>query len=102
MSRCVLRFPPTANLLSGRAQSIRCCVAGTYTLVVHDRSTIHNFHLIGPGVDVATTVEDAGDATFTVTYDDGPRENPHGSLIEGQSVKIKNGMVFNVTPTIRS
>jgi plastocyanin len=44
---------------------------GTYTLVVHDRSTIHNFHLIGPGVDVATTVEDAGDATFTVTLTDG-------------------------------
>jgi plastocyanin len=45
--------------------------AGTYTLVVHDRSTIHNFHLTGPGVDVATTVEDAGDQTFTVTLTDG-------------------------------
>jgi plastocyanin len=45
---------------------------GTYTLVVHDRSTLHNFHLFGPGgVDAATTVETTGDATFTVSLVDG-------------------------------
>ena len=46
--------------------------AGTYTLVVHDRSELHNFHLFGPGgVDAATTVETTGDSTFTVTLVDG-------------------------------
>src|SRR4051794_33297278 len=46
--------------------------AGTYTLVVHDKSELHNFHLFGPGgVDVATAVEVAGDKTFTVTLVDG-------------------------------
>jgi hypothetical protein len=46
--------------------------AGTYTLVLHDRSELHNFHLFGPGgVDVATTVETTGDSTFTVALVDG-------------------------------
>jgi hypothetical protein len=45
--------------------------AGTYTLVVHDRSTFHNFRLSGPGVDVASPVDTTGDSTFTVTLVDG-------------------------------
>jgi len=46
--------------------------AGTYTLVVHDNSQLHNFHLFGPGgVDAATTVEGTGDSTFTVDLVDG-------------------------------
>ena len=44
---------------------------GTYTLVVHDQSDIHNFHLTGPGVDVATDIEFVGDKTFTVTLAEG-------------------------------
>jgi Copper binding proteins, plastocyanin/azurin family len=45
---------------------------GTYTLVVHDKSDLHDFHLFGPGgVDVATQVETSGDQTFTVTLVDG-------------------------------
>jgi Multiubiquitin len=39
---------------------------------------------------------------FTVTYRNVPRQNPEGSLLEGQSVKIKDKMVFNVTPTDKS
>src|SRR5581483_11629431 len=36
--------------------------AGTYTLVVHDNSSFHNFHLFGPGaVDVSTGVDTIGD-----------------------------------------
>jgi hypothetical protein len=45
--------------------------AGTYTLLVHDRSTFHNFDLSGPGVSVATGVDTKGDQTFTVTLVDG-------------------------------
>jgi hypothetical protein len=39
---------------------------------------------------------------ITVDYGMGPRENPQGSLRQGQSVRIKNGMVFDVTATDRS
>lgn len=47
---------------------------GTYTILAHDRSQLHDFHLTGPqgsGVDVATDVEGVGDSTFTVTFADG-------------------------------
>jgi hypothetical protein len=39
---------------------------------------------------------------FTVTYGHGPKENPEGALLEGQTVKIKDGMVFSVTQTDKS
>jgi plastocyanin len=44
---------------------------GTYSLVVHDMSDIHNFHLTGPGVNVATDIDFVGDKTFTITVADG-------------------------------
>jgi plastocyanin len=44
---------------------------GTYTLLVHDHSSIHNFDLNGPGVSVATDVAAVGDKTFTITVSDG-------------------------------
>ena len=40
--------------------------AGTYKLTVQDKSNIHNFHLVGPGVNVATSVPALGTKTFTV------------------------------------
>ncbi|WGJ15969.1 multiubiquitin domain-containing protein [Methylocapsa sp. D3K7] len=42
------------------------------------------------------------DILITVDYGMGPPENPHGSLRKGQSVRIKNGMVFDVSATDRS
>ena len=44
---------------------------GTYTLLVHDHSAIHNFDLNGPGVSVSTGVAAIGDQTFTITVGDG-------------------------------
>ena len=42
------------------------------------------------------------DVQFTVQYMRGPGHKPSGTLIEGQSVKIKDGEEFDVTPTNRS
>ena len=39
---------------------------------------------------------------FTITYRNGPRQNPEGELLPGGKVKIKNGMIFDVTPTTKS
>ena len=39
---------------------------------------------------------------FTITYRRGPGENPEGTLEEGQTVMLNQGMVFNVTPTDKS
>ena len=39
---------------------------------------------------------------YTVTYSKGPEENKYGDMVSGDVVKIKEGMVFNVTATSRS
>ncbi len=39
---------------------------------------------------------------ITVTYRRGQGDKPEGSLMPGQSVKVKDGMVFNVTATDKS
>lgn len=39
---------------------------------------------------------------YTVTYKKGPHENPEGSMVAGQHVHVKSGMVFNVTATDKS
>jgi len=39
---------------------------------------------------------------FTITYSKGQGHHPQGQLVEGDSVRLKDGMVFNVTPTNRS
>lgn len=39
---------------------------------------------------------------FTVTYRNGPPANPKGTLTAGHSVRVKNRMIFDVTPTDRS
>jgi plastocyanin len=60
---------------------------GTYTLLVHDRSSFHNFDLNGPGVSAATDVDGVGDKTFTVTFVDGTyffQCDPHSSQMRGQ------------------
>jgi len=39
---------------------------------------------------------------YTVDYLNGPPENPEGSMVEGQSVVVRNGMRFNVARTDKS
>ena len=39
---------------------------------------------------------------YTVVYKRGPRRNPEGSMVEGQVVLLKEGMIFNVTRTDKS
>ena len=44
---------------------------GEYTVNVTDNSSIHNFHLSGPGVDQATAVGTTGTSTWDVTFSAG-------------------------------
>jgi hypothetical protein len=39
---------------------------------------------------------------YTVTYKRGPSSNPEGSMVDGETVHLKDGMLFNVTPTDKS
>jgi len=64
----------------GDAESVN---AGTYTLKVEDKSASHNFHLLGPGVDMEVTdVPFVGEKTATVTLQKGTYTyqcDPHAS-----------------------
>ncbi|HJU04437.1 MAG TPA: multiubiquitin domain-containing protein [Nitrospiraceae bacterium] len=54
-------------------------------------------------VAIAFPVPPTGDnIMFTITYRKGPNASPKGTLTEGNSVKVKKGMIFDVTATDRS
>jgi hypothetical protein len=40
--------------------------------------------------------------TYTIDYSKGPKQNPEGSLTKGESVEVKDEMIFNVTKTNKS
>jgi len=52
-------------------KDLKTIKAGTYKLKVEDKSSLHNFHLIGKGVSKSTTVPFTGDKTWTVTLTPG-------------------------------
>ena len=55
----------TISVKSG-GKAVKTLKAGTYKIAVTDKSSIHNFHLIGPGVNKKTTVPFTGTQTWTV------------------------------------
>jgi plastocyanin len=60
--------------------------AGKYSLVVNDKSSIHNFRLKGPGVNVKTTVGFTGTKTFAIKVAKGKYTfvcDPHASSMKG-------------------
>jgi plastocyanin len=74
------------GLTDPSGQELTAVAAGTYKLLVHDLSGIHDFHLQGPGVDVATAVGFVGDRTFTVTLKPGTYNficDPHAGRMHG-------------------
>jgi Multiubiquitin len=76
----------------------------TYTIIVNGqaRTITRKRETYDAIVELAYPTPPSPGATYTVTYDNGPRENPQGELEKGESVRIKEGMIFNVTPTVRS
>jgi Multiubiquitin len=40
--------------------------------------------------------------TYTVTYRRGHGDKPDGTLVEGSTIRIKNGMIFSVRATDKS
>ena len=53
-------------------------------------------------VDLAFPPPHGPNEVFTVQYSHGPKDNPQGTLVEGQTVTVKSGMVFDVTRTDKS
>ncbi|MER3410756.1 MAG: hypothetical protein C4306_11955 [Thermoleophilia bacterium] len=77
----------TITLKDARGKPVRTLKAGTYTIVVSDKSSIHNFHLSGPGVNkVITGVGFTGTKRVTLTLKKGKYSfvcDPHSSTMHG-------------------
>jgi plastocyanin len=58
-----------------------------YRFLIDDRSSIHNFHLVGPGVNrMLTTVEFSGQKSFVLTLRKGVYRyfcDPHSDVMHG-------------------
>ena len=52
-------------------KDLKTVKAGKYKIKVEDKSTFHNFHLIGPGLNKKTTVSFKGETTWTITLKKG-------------------------------
>ena len=86
------------SLKDAAGNVVRHLDPGTYTIQVHDLSTLHDFHLFGPGVDQATGVDNIVDTTWTVTFVDGTYTfqcDAHPTLMHGS---FTVGAVTTPTP----
>jgi hypothetical protein len=48
------------------------------------------------------TYNDNPNWIYTVAYEDGPKQNPEGSMVKGQEVHVKDKMIFHVKATDQS
>jgi plastocyanin len=73
--------------LKHEGENVKKLDTGKYVLTVQDKSSIHDFHLMGPGVNkVVTTVPFTGTKTVTVTLKKGKYTyqcDPHSTAMRG-------------------
>ena len=72
--------------LTKAGKLVRTLKHGTYRIVVHDESGIHNFHLTCPGVSKTTGVSGTGTTTWTVKLRKGTYTyvcDPHAQSMRG-------------------
>ena len=78
----------------------------TVTIIVNGRAKTVPKNAVLGFWDIVKLVFDnpqTGDGIqYTIQYTRGQGNKPSGTLVEGQTVKVKDGMEFDVTPTNRS
>jgi plastocyanin len=77
----------TISLRTARGRRVSRLRRGRYRIVVRDRSSMHNFHLRGPGLNKKTTVGFRGTRTWTVTLRRGTYRyvcDPHAARMRGR------------------
>ena len=65
---------------------VKVIKAGTYRLKIEDKSSVHDFHLTGPGVNRSTTVGGMSETTWTVRLKPGKYTyycDPHAGQMRG-------------------
>jgi plastocyanin len=72
--------------LKQHGRTVRSLPPATYLFVIDDKSNIHNFHLVGPGVNKTTSVTAVGKATWRLTLRRGTYRyicDPHKTTMKG-------------------
>jgi len=74
------------EMKNGANRDLRTVKAGTYRIKIEDKSSIHNFRLIGPGVNKATAVSRKVETIWTVKLKPGKYTylcDPHAGMMRG-------------------
>jgi len=74
----------------------------TYEIVVNGRKRDVDAEITFAEVVKLAFGATTSNQTFTVTYRRGQGNKPQSSLRDGESTKVKEGMIFNVTATTKS
>jgi plastocyanin len=64
-------------------KDLKTIKAGTYKIKVEDKASIHNFHLMGPGLNKKTGISFKGETTWTIKLKPGRYTyqcDPHAAL----------------------
>jgi Copper binding proteins, plastocyanin/azurin family len=72
--------------LKQNGRLVKALKAGVYTIRILDKSSIHNFHLTGPGLNKTTSVAKVYTVTWTVTLKKGTYTyvcDPHREIMRG-------------------
>ncbi|MDQ1483102.1 MAG: hypothetical protein QOF35_1178 [Actinomycetota bacterium] len=82
----VEKFAFTITLKDDKGAPVTTLPAGSYQFKIKDPSTIHNFHLTGPGgIDLTTTVPETKDITWPVKLVAGTytyKCDPHPNMVK--------------------
>ena len=86
-TKLVANVGPSATItLTKGGKKVTTLKPGSYSITVNDKSTAHNFHLTGPGVNKLTTVAFQGTKKWTVTLKKGTYKfvcDPHRTFMKG-------------------
>ena len=85
---------PSIEHFFSKAKPIRFDIIVNGTIKEWNEKKINFIQVVGLAYETINT-----SSTYTVAYDRGPHENKDGTMIKGDSVFVKNKMIFNVTGT---
>lgn len=76
----------------------------TFTIIVNGQQKKFEGENISfeQAVQIAALGPDGPTIVFTVTYKRGQGQKPEGTMVAGDIIKVKEGMIFNVTRTDKS
>jgi hypothetical protein len=76
----------TITLKDGTGKAVKSLKAGAYTISINDKSDIHDFHLMGPGVNKSTSVPAKVQVIWAVALKKGIYRyvcDPHKTIMKG-------------------